>query len=220
MWPTGVYELSVLSCIHGTTEWRVRWTGIHVLMHVHILTKVWEMRYDWQNCMWLHTFLHNNAKRVEQTWVVRCTWINAYTPSDQSVGQDEGLLGNAHRVTERCKSLYATVWKFGADLGWLGDHAYTYWFMYTFWPKYGSRWGMAGTQGVMLLTFKDDNTISSFWLCIIFYVLSMIIVSACICTRVHLYTSTICTDSTFIIVCPCLLLIATCALCYCLGVFH
>ena len=43
-------------------------------------------------------------------------------------------------------------------------------------------------EGVMSLTFKGDSTPNSFLPCHLFYMLSMIIVSCYICTRVHLYT--------------------------------
>ena len=39
----------------------------------------------------------------------------------------------------------------------------------------------------MLLTFKDNNTTDSFWLCHLFYVLSMIIVSLYVYKSVFIY---------------------------------
>ena len=48
----------------------------------------------------------------------------------------------------------------------------------------------------------------------------MFIVAGLICTRVHLYTMSICTDVAIIDVCPYLLLVAACALYYWLGVLH
>ena len=40
---------------------------------------------------------------------------------------------------------------------------------------------------VMLLTLRADNTTGSFWLCHLFYMLSVIYVHMYICKRVHLY---------------------------------
>ena len=55
---------------------------------------------------------------------------------------------------------------------------------------------------IMLLTFKDDNTTGSFWLCLLFCVLSLIIISDYLCTGMNLYTITICTDATIMNIVP------------------
>ena len=47
----------------------------------------------------------------------------------------------------------------------------------------------------MLLAFKDDNTTGSLYLCHLFYVLRVIMLSDYICTRVHLCT-VVCKDGT------------------------
>ena len=52
----------------------------------------------------------------------------------------------------------------------------------------------------------------------LFSVLSVIAMSDYICTRVHLYTIIICTDGMTIVMCPCMLLAAICAVCHWLDV--
>ena len=58
-----------------------------------------------------------------------------------------------------------------------------------------------------LLTLKDDSTSGGLYLFHLFYMLSMIIISDSICTRVHLYTKVICTDGTIMNMCLCLLVV-------------
>ena len=60
--------------------WGVKWTCIHVLMYVHIITEVWNQRRgDWDinvDHTGAHMFTHNYAKRMEQRWGVRWTSIH------------------------------------------------------------------------------------------------------------------------------------------------
>ena len=72
----------------------------------------------------------------------------------------------------------------------------------------------------MLLEFKDDNTTGSFLLHHLFYVLDMITVSDCECTRVQIYTINLCTDGMVMDMCLCLLLVVICVLCCWLGISH
>ena len=64
---------------------------------------------------------------------------------------------------------------------------------------------------VMLFTFKDNDITSSFYLCCLFYVLSVLIISNCICTRVQLYLIIRCTDGAIVYMCTCILLPIACA---------
>ena len=61
---------------------------------------------------------------------------------------------------------------------------------------------------VMLPTFRYQSTTDNFWLHNLFCMLSPIIISEYICTRVHLYTFVICTDAAIIGMCLCLLMVA------------
>ena len=65
----------------------------------------------------------------------------------------------------------------------------------------------------MLLTLKEENNVGSLYLCHLFYVLHMIMISDHMCTRVHLYTIAICTDGTIMDISPFLLLVVICMLC-------
>ena len=51
---------------------------------------------------------------------------------------------------------------------------------------------------VMLLKLKDDNTTGTFYLCNLFYILSMLTLSIDICIKVYLYTATRCTYDTIV----------------------
>ena len=55
-------------------------TWIHLLMHVHMLTLIWDqMRDDWKMHMGPHSGTHvciQLSKGLEQTWEVRCTCIH------------------------------------------------------------------------------------------------------------------------------------------------
>ena len=47
--------------------WAARWTSTHVLMHAHILTKVWDQSRGNSNMhTGSHIFAHNYAEGVEQ----------------------------------------------------------------------------------------------------------------------------------------------------------
>ena len=72
---------------------------------------------------------------------------------------------------------------------------------------------------VTLLALNDDNTTGSFWLCRLFYVLSMVYVYAYICKGVHIYYYGI-TDGTTTIMCHCALLAAIGVVCYLLTVHY
>ena len=67
-----------------------------------------------------------------------------------------------------------------------------------------------GRVSKMLFALKNDNTTGSFYPRHLLYVLSMIIKSGALCTSVHLYTITICTDGRAIYMCPCMLLTIAC----------
>ena len=70
----------------------------------------------------------------------------------------------------------------------------------------------------MLLTLREYNTTDSFLPYHLFCVLHDNIVSDYICARVHLYTTGICADGTIKDMCVCLLLVATCVVCYWLDI--
>ena len=80
---------------------------------------------------------------------------------------------------------------------------------------------------VILLSFKDYKTTGSFWLCCLFYILPVIIISHYICTRTPLYVFiyviyhifVICRNDTIIDMCPCSLLVAMYAVCHWLSVY-
>ena len=57
-------------------------------------------------------------------------------------------------------------------------------------------------------------------LCHLLYVVRVIIVSDYICTRMNLYTVTVCADGVIMYMCLCLLFVAFCLLYYWLGIFH
>ena len=59
-------------------------------------------------------------------------------------------------------------------------------------------WIPALFQSVMLLTLKEDTTTGKFYLCHLFYMLSVLIISNYICTRLHLYKITRYTDDTIV----------------------
>ena len=73
---------------------------------------------------------------------------------------------------------------------------------------------------VMILAFKDANTNGSIHLCYLFYMLSMIMIFNYICTTMHLYTIVMCTDDAIMNMYLCMLLVATCVVCYWLGMFY
>ena len=64
------------------------------------------------------------------------------------------------------------------------------------------------------IILKDDNTIGNFEQCHLLYVLSMIIKSDFLYTKVHLYRSVLCTDVAAMCMYPYLLLYAHCAMCH------
>ena len=62
----------------------------------------------------------------------------------------------------------------------------------------------------MLLTFKEDNTTGSFYLCHLLCVLSVSIKVDEICRSVHLCTIIKCPDGMAVYMCPCTLLVIVC----------
>ena len=70
-------------------------------------------------------------------------------------------------------------------------------------------------SSVMLLALKEDNTTGSFYLSCL---LCMIIKSSVIFTSAHLYKVFMCKDGISIYVCPCMLLVSTCVICFWLHV--
>ena len=65
-----------------------------------------------------------------------------------------------------------------------------------------------------------DNTTASLYLCHLFSMLSLIMLSAYLCTRMYLNTIALSTDGTIVNMCPCLLLVVICAVCQWPGVFY
>ena len=72
----------------------------------------------------------------------------------------------------------------------------------------------------MLLTLKDDNATGNQYLCNIFYVLIVIMISDYICTKVYLYTIAICIECMIMNMCPYLLLVAMCVVHHLIGMFN
>ena len=66
-------------------------------------------------------------------------------------------------------------------------------------------WGNKPCDNVMLVILNDDNTTGNLYLCRVFYVLTVIVISDYICTRVCFYTIVICTNGAILNMCPCLL---------------
>ena len=59
--------------------WEVRCTGIHVLMHVHIIIKVWDHGRGDRGHMQAtqgHTYVCNYQMCLEQMWEVRWMYIH------------------------------------------------------------------------------------------------------------------------------------------------
>ena len=93
-WPKGVKQI-----------WGVRRTCIHELMHIHIVTKVWDqMRSDWDIHMGLHR-VYNCVQLCKgvgadvQSQGGMHTWTNACTHSNQGIRWDERWLQNVHGAT-------------------------------------------------------------------------------------------------------------------------
>ena len=60
---------------------------------------------------------------------------------------------------------------------------------------------------------KEDNSTGSFNLCHLSCVFGVIIKSGTMCTSVHL-CALLCMDGTVVYMCPCILLVTVCILCY------
>ena len=84
--------------------WAVRWTLIHVLMHVHTLNKLWDHK---QGDLDTHTVTHRGTQgsmkvctgvepdMASQVDINTCT--DAYTHSKQDVGTEMRQLGHTQR---------------------------------------------------------------------------------------------------------------------------
>ena len=67
---------------------------------------------------------------------------------------------------------------------------------------------------------KGDDISSSFYLCNLFYMLNVFMISDYICIRVHLYTIAVYTNGAFMKMYPSLVLVTICVMCHRPGVFY
>ena len=113
--------------------WGVRWTCINIMMHVHILTKVWDyMRGDWNIHigpywgMYLHTMCKGGGADLGSQ-VDMHTHTNECTHSYQGVRPDEWWLGHTCGPKKRHTYFCATVQSGWSRHGESVGHAYTCW---------------------------------------------------------------------------------------------
>ena len=131
----------------------VRWTYIHVLLHVHILTKVWDQK--WCDCDKLtmpHIHCHVSMKvfkgsggemesKVDINW---CT--DACTHSKHSLGPEIGWLWQTYNATLGHPCLHETVQRVWSRYRQSGGHKSMYWWIYTFQNWCCTRSGMTATH--------------------------------------------------------------------------
>ena len=80
-----------------------------VLLHIHILSKVWDHRrgdWDTQNHTVSHMFAHNYAKQMWGVWwICICVLMHVHI-SDPGLGPAERCLGHVNRTTQGYRCLH------------------------------------------------------------------------------------------------------------------
>ena len=116
-----------------------------LLMHVHILTKVWDQGwhdFDTHSVTQVHPCFHVSMQRGQpdigsDLHMHTCT--DACTHFNHDVGPEEMLLRHTQYCTGGTQVFHVTVQMGWSVLGESGTHVYMYWYMYTFYPGCGTR---------------------------------------------------------------------------------
>ena len=113
--------------------WGVRWTCIHVLMHVHILIKVREHKWgDWDTNTLPYRCFQVSIKLCTGYWtdmgsqvdINSCT--DACTHSNQDMCPEVGWLWQTHNATQRYLCFYQTMHRERSRHGESDGHVYMY----------------------------------------------------------------------------------------------
>ena len=102
-----VTPMFACNCKRGGADMGVRWTCIHVLMHVHIVIKMWELKWGhWDTTTVPHKgtqvsislFKGGETDMVSQVDMYTCT--DACTHFNQYVGPQARWMGHTHTATQ------------------------------------------------------------------------------------------------------------------------
>ena len=135
------HQCFLCNCSKGM-EWTlgIRCTCIHVLICVHILTRVWDQKRVTVTHMQCHTWTVTFSHTCKRHGIDMGSHVNmhtstdAYTHSKQGVGSEEVWLGHTHTQFHSWEPLFASNYAKVVQQTW-GEsvaHVYMYWWMYTF----------------------------------------------------------------------------------------